>query len=142
MDTDLTTTNDTAVAGTDAGNAALVASTSLAILALVEQTLLERVATQADTLNTRALIDMGEHAFKVSGLAKKQEAKDDTGKFVFNIIMGDGNDIKTVNDLVGTAVEVEDDENRFAVLVEQANVLAVDEPLVGEVVDAGYDNEL
>lgn len=38
------------------------------------------------TITTKGLLDIAEHSYKVSGMAKKQEVKEDSGKFVFNII--------------------------------------------------------
>lgn len=36
-------------------------------------------------VTTRALLDIAEHSYKVSGMQKKQEPKEHQGRFVFNI---------------------------------------------------------
>lgn len=38
------------------------------------------------TMHTKDLFSAGEHSYKVSGMAAKQEAKTDTSRFIFNII--------------------------------------------------------
>ena len=43
------------------------------------------------TMHTKDLLSAGEHSYKVSGMAAKQEVKADTSRFVFNIIMNGGN---------------------------------------------------
>ena len=37
------------------------------------------------SVTTRALLDIAEHSYKVSGMQKKQEPKEQQGRFVFNI---------------------------------------------------------
>ena len=56
---------------------------------LATQALAKRVVMDADTMTTKQLIDIAEHSAKLSGLLKRQEAKDDTGRFIFTIDLGD-----------------------------------------------------
>lgn len=82
----------------------LEAAAQLAAVNLLyaQQALGERIVDP--TITTKGLLDIAEHSYKVSGMAKKQEAKEDTGKFIFQIIMGDGKDIqieKEINPLGG-----------------------------------------
>lgn len=56
---------------------------------LATQALAKRVVLDAETMTTKQLIDIAEHSAKLSGLLKRQEAKDDTGRFIFTIDLGD-----------------------------------------------------
>lgn len=57
-------------------------------LLFIQQEIGRRIATDP-SLSMRQLIDAGEHSYKVSGLAKKQEPERDDNMFVYVIDMGD-----------------------------------------------------
>ena len=77
------------------------------------------------TISTKGLLDIAEHSYKVSGMAKKQEAKEDTGKFVFNINFSGGQTLKLEKDIGGGSLD-DTLPPSTAALVEQATALAED----------------
>lgn len=68
------------------------------------------------TTTTRQLLDIGEHSYKVSGMAKKQEPENHDNKFVYVINMGD---TKLVYEN-GLVLEQKNDGYTPAQLVEEA----------------------
>ena len=71
------------------GNLKETADIAAATGLLATQALAKRVVMDAETMTTKQLIDVAEHSAKMSGLLKRQEAKDDTGRFIFTIDLGD-----------------------------------------------------
>lgn len=71
------------------GNLKETADIAAATGLLATQALAKRVVMDAEIMTTKQLIDVAEHSAKLSGLLKRQEAKDDTGRFIFTIDLGD-----------------------------------------------------
>ena len=57
------------------------------------------------TISSKGLLDFAEHSFKVSGMAKKQEGKEESNRFVFNIIMGDNETVRIEKDIGGESLD-------------------------------------
>ena len=57
---------------------------------LAMRELARRVALGTDTLTSKQLLEIAETSAKLSGLLKRQEPKDDKGRFVFTIEFGGG----------------------------------------------------
>lgn len=100
------------------------AQTAMVNLLFLEQEIGRRILSP--DLNNRTLIDMAEHSYKVSGMAKKQEPKDMAGRFVFTIDLGDDRTITIEQDM--EPAQVEDDPMHLAreavAVLEPANTLA------------------
>lgn len=77
------------IAETEEENLKLAAQIAAANLLFAEQAISARVIDPTNmTLNS--LIAVADHSYKVSGMQKKQEPKEQTGKFVFNILFSGG----------------------------------------------------
>lgn len=81
------------------------ASDYAAINLLTIQDAVQRRLLDSNSMTIRQLIDLGEHAYKVSGMQKRQEVKDDGGKFIFNIVMGDGQSVTIEKTVEGEVVD-------------------------------------
>lgn len=88
------------------GNLKETADIAAATGLLATQALAKRVVMDAETMTTKQLIDVAEHSAKMSGLLKRQEAKDDTGRFVFNILYR-GGEVETIADKVIEAADAD-----------------------------------
>ena len=124
---DTTTTSPTtepkySVTATEEGNLKLAASIASANLLIAQQALGERIIDP--TITTKGLLDIAEHPFKVSGMAKKQEAKEESGKFIFNIHFP-GGDLKIEKTVGG---EVIDDSTPNALLEAATTLVANVDP--------------
>jgi len=93
MTTDLINTPTVAIAGTLEGNLRIAQEMAAAELALIGQERVRRAATDLSMVPTKTLIEMSESAFKISGLAKKQEEKAQNQRFSVQIILADGGQI-------------------------------------------------
>ena len=113
-----TATPQYALTSTEEGNLKLAAQIASANLLIAQQTLGERIIDP--TITTKGLLDIAEHSFKVSGMAKKQEAKEESGKFIFNIHFPGGADLKIEKVINGDSLDVDTP----AVLLEAATTLA------------------
>ena len=99
-------------------NLRLASETASGALVFLVQRLAERGIDP--TITTKGLLDISEHMYKVSGMAKKQEAKEDSGRFVFNIHFANGKDVRIEKEVVGDTLEATP-----AVLVEEATNLLI-----------------
>jgi hypothetical protein len=73
------------------------------------------------TITSKGLLDFAEHSFKVSGMAKKQEGKEESNRFVFNIIMGDNETVRIEKTVEGETLDAT--ETSSSLSVEAANLL-------------------
>ena len=133
---DTTTTSPTAepkysLTATEEGNLKLAASIASANLLIAQQALGERIIDP--TITTKGLLDIAEHSFKVSGMAKKQEAKEESGKFIFTIVMGDGADVRIEKTIKGDTPDMDTPE----MLVQSATELV--ENIDAAVLDLSLD---
>ena len=83
----------------------LASDIATANLLFAEQELGRRILDTS--LTTRALLDIAEHSYKVSGMQKKQEPKEQQGRFIFNIHLGDGGDISIAKSLPEDTIDVD-----------------------------------
>ena len=74
---------------------------------LATQALAKRVVMDADTMTTKQLIDIAEHSAKLSGLLKRQEAKDDTGAGFSIVINLPGGETATMGVSQGTVIDAD-----------------------------------
>jgi hypothetical protein len=74
--------------GSEEQNLKLASKIASVTLLYAQQELCKRAIDP--TVTTRGLLDISEHSYKVSGMAKKQEPAEKQGKVIFNINLGDG----------------------------------------------------
>lgn len=117
MDSDLTNSTPQLVSNEET-TLKLASELAAANLLFAQQEIGHRIIDP--TITTKALLDIAEHSFKVSGMAKKQEAKADTGRFVFNIHFS-GSDPMKIEKVINP--EDVDDTSPEALAAEAANVL-------------------
>ena len=85
------TTDLTPPIGSEEQNLQLASELASANLLFAQHELGRRILDPVIT--TKGLLEIAEHSYKVSGMAKKQEPMDQQGKFVFNINFGGGNSV-------------------------------------------------
>ena len=68
-------------------NGDLAAYVATANVLLIQQRVAEILNNDIGTLPNKTLMEFGAHALAVSGITKKQEAKDEGGRFILNINM-------------------------------------------------------
>lgn len=96
-------------------------------LAYIQERIGERMLDPTTT--TKALLDMGEHSYKVSGMAKKAESKEDQGRFVFNINFSGGTSPVRIEKVI------DGDAETVPQLVSEATLaLSLEEPDYSELV--------
>ena len=118
---DLDQTNSTLPTPTDEEKTlALAAELAAANLLFAQQELGMRIVDP--TITTKGLLDIAEHSYKVSGMAKKQEAKDDGGRVVFNINFSGGKTLTLEKDVGGSSADTTPQTLAF----DAANLLALD----------------
>ena len=91
------------VSDNDEENLRLASKLAAVNLLFAQRSLAKRICDP--TITTKGLLDIAEHSYKVSGMQKKVEKQDDSGRFVFNIHLGDDRDIRIEKVLDGEAVE-------------------------------------
>jgi hypothetical protein len=77
--------------GTEEQNLKLASEIAAVTLLTAEHKIAKLLADPTLTFNQ--MMAIGEHAYKVSGMAKKQEPMEQQGKFVFNINFGGGGSV-------------------------------------------------
>ena len=92
-----------AVGDTEEKNLELSAKIASVNLLFAQQALGQRIIDP--TITTKGLLDIAEHSYKVSGMQKKQEPKDQGGKFVFNFNLGGGKQLHIEKEVAGQLVE-------------------------------------
>lgn len=110
-----------AVGDTEEKNLELSAKIASVNLLFAQQALGQRIIDP--TITTKGLLDIAEHSYKVSGMQKKQEPKDQGGKFVFNINLGGGQQLHIEKDVTSELVEATP-----ATLLAEATDLFADAP--------------
>ena len=91
------------VTDTMEGNLKLASEIAAGNLLIAQQELARRILDP--TITTKGLLDIAEHEYKVSGMAKKQEAKDEGGKFILNINLSGGKSVKLEKTINGETVD-------------------------------------
>lgn len=86
------TTPQLPVSASDEENLTLAAKIASVNLLFAQRELGKRIIDP--TITTKGLLDIAEHSYKVSGMQKKVEKPDESGKFVFNIHLGTDRDIR------------------------------------------------
>lgn len=86
------TTDNPPISANEDDNLRLAAQIASVNLLYAQREVANRIIDPS--LPTKVLLDLAEHSYKVSGMAKKNEAKEETGKFVFNIHFSGGKDLR------------------------------------------------
>lgn len=86
------TTDNPPISANEEDNLRLAAQIASVNLLYAQREVANRIIDPS--LPTKVLLDLAEHSYKVSGMAKKNEAKEETGKFVFNIHFSGGKDLR------------------------------------------------
>lgn len=94
-----------AIGDSEEKNLELASSIASVNLLFAQQELGKRIIDP--TVTTKTLLDVAEHSYKVSGMQKKQEPKEQGGKFVFNINFSGGKQVHIEKDVTPDAELVE-----------------------------------